>query len=55
MAYIADCCRAKQIKKAEEEKYGDFNVASLSIVDFYEKLIPLETGQQPDKQEEELT
>lgn len=41
MAYIADCCRAKKNSDRETEKFGE-GLVDYSLVDFYEKLIPLE-------------
>lgn len=38
MAYIADCMRASRTKELEVQKFGD--VEGMSVVDFYEKLIP---------------
>jgi len=55
MAYIADCCRAAAMKKREEEKYGAFEVKNMSIVDFYEKLIPLEKGEEVSEKDREVT
>ena len=49
-AYIADCCRAKKIKEVEAARFG--NMEHMSVIDFYEKLIPLEKGQEPTNEEE---
>lgn len=44
-AYFVDCLRAKKIKEVEVAKFG--NMEHMTMVDFYEKLIPLEQGQEP--------
>lgn len=55
MAYVADCLRSSQTKKQEEEIYGSYDMQSLKVVDFYEKLIPLEQGKEPAENDKELT
>lgn len=50
MAYIADCCRAKKLKELEIMKFGD--VENMSLVDFYEKLVPSEQGQEPENEKD---
>jgi len=41
-AYLADCMRAKKIKESEASKFGDLE--HLTVVDFYNKLVPIEKG-----------
>jgi solute carrier family 8 (sodium/calcium exchanger) len=55
MAYVADCCRAKKTSQNQDDKFGD-GLVDYGVVDFYEKLIPLEQGKHPEtKEEEEMT
>lgn len=56
MAYIADCLRARTMKSREDKKFGhdkaeghtsqaQFNdVKTLNALDFYNKLLPIESG-----------
>ena len=72
MAYTADCLRRKKIQAREDEKYGNQNlghdvaggvdnsrinsVKSLDVIDFYNKLLPLEEGKKPENPaDEQLT
>lgn len=66
MAYTADCLRAKAIKARQDKKYGkdggeDKDLAkhnearSLSVLEFYNKLVPLERGEACKPEDQHIT
>ena len=57
MAYVADCINRRKTKDREDQKYGIENaaVSQLTIVDFYNKLLPLEAGQEDTEEDPNLT